>query len=109
MLTEDVDSVRRRGEALREGVGGEASLIEGESEVGGGSFPGTTLKTWLVSLTSDHLKVDLLAARLRAGDPPLIPRIHEARVVLDPRTIFPDQVSAARSEERRAGEGVRSW
>jgi len=105
MLTEDLESVRRRGEALREGVGGEASLMEGESEVGGGSFPGTTLKTWLVSLTSDHLKVDVLAARLRAGDPPLIPRIHEARVVLDPRTIFPDQVSAAAHAARVALDG----
>ncbi|OLE61504.1 MAG: hypothetical protein AUG10_00615 [Gemmatimonadetes bacterium 13_1_20CM_2_70_10] len=105
MLTEDLESVRRRGEALREGVGGEASLMEGESEVGGGSFPGTTLKTWLVSLTSDHLKVDVLAARLRAGDPPLIPRIHEARVVLDPRTIFPDQVSAAAQAARAALDG----
>src|SRR5439155_24102196 len=46
MLTESVENIRRRGEALREGVGKEASLIEGESEVGGGSFPGTTLKTW---------------------------------------------------------------
>src|SRR5213594_2424763 len=40
MLTEDIETIRRRGETLREGVGGTASLIEGESEVGGGSFPG---------------------------------------------------------------------
>jgi len=102
MLTEDLESIRRRGEALREGVGGEAQLIEGESEVGGGSFPGTTLKTWLVGLKSDRLTCDVLAERLRGGDPPLIARIHEARVVLDPRTIFPDQVSAAAHAARAA-------
>ena len=80
---------------MREGVGGTASLIEGESEVGGGSFPGTTLKTWLVALTSDHLTADALSARLRAGDPPLIARITSDRVVLDARTIFADQIPAA--------------
>ena len=95
MLTESVESIRRRGETLREGVGGTASLIEGESEVGGGSFPGTTLKTWLVALTSDHLTPDDLAARLRAGDPPVIARITNGRVVLDARTIFADQIPAA--------------
>jgi L-seryl-tRNA(Ser) seleniumtransferase len=95
MLTEDVDDIRRRGEALREGVGGAASLIEGESEVGGGSFPGTTLKTWLVALTSDRLTSDGLAERLRGGDPPVVARIQDGRVLLDARTIFPDQVAAA--------------
>ena len=106
MLTEDVDNIRRRGEALREGVGGEALLIEGDSEVGGGSFPGTTLKTWLVALAPDHLTADVLAERLRRGDPPVIARIHDGRVVLDPRTIFPDQVAmAARAAHAALGAG----
>src|SRR5881396_272532 len=106
MLTEDVDNIRRRGEALREGVGGEALLIEGDSEVGGGSFPGTTLKTWLVALAPDHLTADVLAERLRSGDPPVIARIHDGRVVLDPRTIFPDQVAmAARAAHAALGAG----
>src|SRR5438034_927450 len=106
MLTEDVDNIRRRGEALREGVGGEALLIEGDSEVGGGSFPGTTLKTWLVALAPDHLTADVLTERLRSGDPPVIARIHDGRVVLDPRTIFPDQVAmAARAAHAALGAG----
>src|SRR5437773_632261 len=92
MLTEDVAAIRRRGEALQRGVGKDAELVEGESEVGGGSFPGKTLKTWLVQLTSDRLTSEVLAARLRAGDPPIIARIPDDRVVLDPRTIFPHQI-----------------
>ena len=90
---------------MREGVGGEASLIEGESEVGGGSFPGATLKTWLVGLTSDRLTPDVLAERLRSGDPPVIARIHEGQVVLDPRTIFPEQVTIAARAARAALDG----
>src|SRR5436309_3923552 len=82
MLTEDVTQIRRRAEALHKGVGKGSDVIEGESEVGGGSFPGKTLKTWLVQLTSDHLTSEVLAARLRATDPPVIARIADDHVVL---------------------------
>jgi L-seryl-tRNA(Ser) seleniumtransferase len=81
MLTEDLESVRRRAKAL----GGE--LIEGDSEVGGGSFPGAKLKTWLAGFPDERL-----AAKLRQNDPPIIARISGSRVLLDARTIFPDQV-----------------
>jgi L-seryl-tRNA(Ser) seleniumtransferase len=102
MLTEDVTEIRRRGEALHKGVGPGAELAEGESEVGGGSFPGKTLKTWLVQLTSDHLTSDVLAARLREADPPVIARISSDRVVLDPRTIFSDQIETVARAVRAA-------
>src|SRR6058998_2310842 len=94
MLTEDVAEIRRRGEALQQGVGKDADLVGGESEVGGGSFPGAKLKTWLVRLTADtrHPTPDTVAERLRGADPPIIARIADGRVLLDPRTIFPDQI-----------------
>jgi len=91
MLTEDLQSVKRRGEALLKGVKN-ADLGQGESEVGGGSFPGAKLATWLVRLTADPLTADGLVAKLRGGEPPIIARIAEGRVVLDPRTILPHQI-----------------
>ena len=90
MLTEDIEGVKRRGEALMHGVKGE--LIEGESEVGGGSFPGAKLKTWLVSLPDERM-----ATRLRANDPPIIARVANGRTLLDPRTILPQQIEAVRT------------
>ena len=107
MLTEDVTEIRRRGEALQKGVGGRAELIEGESEVGGGSFPGAKLKTWLVRITpgTQDLTPDTLSARLRGGDPPVIARIADDRVVLDPRTIFPDQIEIVARAVRAALDG----
>jgi len=102
MLTEDVTQIRRRAEALHKGVGKGSDVIEGESEVGGGSFPGKTLKTWLVQLTSDHLTSEVLAARLRATDPPVIVRIADDHVVLDARTIFPDQIEQVARAVRAA-------
>jgi L-seryl-tRNA(Ser) seleniumtransferase len=84
MLTEDLDSIKQRALAL----GGD--LIEGDSEVGGGSFPGAKLTTWLAGFK--HPAPDTYLAQLRAFDPPIIARVSGSRVLLDARTIFPDQV-----------------
>lgn len=92
MLTKSLDEIRREGESLAKGIGAEASLIAGESEVGGGSFPGTTLKTWLVRIAVSHLSADGLSDRLRAGSPPVITRIADGHVVLDPRTLSPGEI-----------------
>jgi len=102
MLTEDVESIRRRGEALTKDVGKKAKLIDGESEVGGGSFPGAKLKTVLVQLTADRLTADGLAGRLREAELPIIARIHDGHVVLDPRTILPEQTATVARAVRAA-------
>jgi len=90
MLTEDKDGLKRRAEALQDGVKNTV-VIEGESEVGGGSFPGAKLPTWLVSLSDERC-----AARLRTNHPPIIARVADGRTLLDPRTILPHQVEAVR-------------
>ena len=105
MLTEDVAQIRQRAEALHKGVGTDADVVEGESEVGGGSFPGAQLKTWLVRVNPRPLTADTLVARLRASDPPVVARIGDDRVLLDPRTIFPDQVETVARAVRSALDG----
>jgi len=102
MLTEDVTQIRRRAEALQKGVGKMADLIEGESEVGGGSFPGAKLATWLVRLDPQQVTANTLAERLRAGRPPVIARIAGDHVLLDPRTIFPEQLETVAGAVRAA-------
>lgn len=69
--------------------GFQATALPGASAIGGGSLPGQTLPTTLVSLDVPHPSE--FAARLRAASPPVIVRIEEDRVLLDPRTILPDQ------------------
>jgi L-seryl-tRNA(Ser) seleniumtransferase len=54
---------------------------------GGGAFADAALPTWLVALEPGALGADALAGRLRAGDPPLVARVAEGRVLLDPRTL----------------------
>ena len=102
MLTEDVRQIRQRAETLHKGVGKDAEVLEGESEVGGGSFPGAKLRTWLVALHPQHLAPNALAERLRGGAPPIIARIADDHVVLDPRTIFPDDLESVARAVRTA-------
>jgi L-seryl-tRNA(Ser) seleniumtransferase len=70
-------------------LGVAAQAVPGCSTVGGGSLPGETLPTRLVALDVDS--PDAVAARLRAGEPPVIARIEDGRLVLDPRTVLPEQ------------------
>lgn len=62
-------------------------LVAGESAVGGGSFPAAVLPTTLVSLSAGPLGANGLAVRLRLGQPPVITRVENDRVLLDPRTL----------------------
>ena len=65
------------------------SVVAGESAVGGGSLPGATLPTWLLAL--DAARPDEFLAQLRAAEPPVIARIADGRVLLDPRTVLPGE------------------
>jgi len=64
----------------------EASVIDGQSTVGGGSLPGETLPTKLIALSVNN--PDDFLARLRRGDPPVVARIENDRVVFDLRTVM---------------------
>jgi L-seryl-tRNA(Ser) seleniumtransferase len=75
---------------------GEAARIEVVAEtstVGGGALPLTELPGFAVAVAPQNLSVDALAARLRHGRPPVVGRIQEGRLLLNPRTV-------ARSEEK---------
>lgn len=71
-----------------------AEIIDGESLLGGGAAPSCVLPTRLLALTCDGITADELCAKLRAGDAPVIARVEEGRVLLDLRTVFPDQDAA---------------
>jgi L-seryl-tRNA(Ser) seleniumtransferase len=95
MISQDEATLKRRGRAwIRKlkGLGVDAQLVPGRSAVGGGSLPGETLPTYLVALVAPS--PDSVAARLRTGEPPVITRIEDNRVVLDPRTVLPEQEAA---------------
>jgi L-seryl-tRNA(Ser) seleniumtransferase len=64
-----------------------AEPVAGHSAVGGGAFPGAELPTTLVALDAGPLGPDRLALRLRLGEPAVIARTGDGRLLLDPRTL----------------------
>ena len=98
MMRVPADEVRRRAEALASSLPHSGALktaiVEDESVIGGGSAPGATLKTFVLALTSEDLSADELAAKLRANDPPIVVRVDEGRVLLDLRTVRPEEERA---------------
>ncbi|MGA8273869.1 MAG: L-seryl-tRNA(Sec) selenium transferase [Candidatus Sulfotelmatobacter sp.] len=69
-------------------------IVDGESLIGGGAAPSSVLPTSLLALTCEGLSANELSARLRASEPPIIARVDEGRVLLDLRTVFPEQDAA---------------
>ena len=77
-------------------------LIDGISTIGGGSAPGSALATVLIAATHATLSATELEARLRQSDPHVIARIQDQRVVLDLRTVLPDQDERLLLDPQRA-------
>ena len=79
--------------------------ISGESVIGGGSTPDQTIPTTLV-VAATHAVADA-ERNLRTNDPPVIARIAQDRLLIDLRTVFPEEEEALRqallqlSAERR--------
>ena len=66
-------------------------LQDGESVIGGGAAPSAVLPTRLIALTHGDLSADEINARLRVHVPSIIARVEDGRVLLDLRTVFPEQ------------------
>ena len=97
MLTMTAAEIRARADtvanAIRGHDGWRADVLNGLSAVGGGSAPGVELPTWLVAIEKAGTTPDGLEARLRRETPPIIARIDRDRVLLDLRTVLPEQES----------------
>jgi L-seryl-tRNA(Ser) seleniumtransferase len=99
MISTNVNTLNRRAHKWRRALLSSPSLahlplqvIESASTVGGGSLPGQTLPTRVLALNVPS--IDALAAYLRQADPPIIARIDNQRLLLDPRTVLPEQDKA---------------
>jgi len=71
-------------------LGAAVDVAPAESTVGGGSLPGERLPTTVLAITPRRGAAELLS-RLRDHDPPVIGRIEQERVLLDPRTVLPGE------------------
>ena len=94
MMQASAEELESRAEAIREKIAGAqltAEIVETESVIGGGAAPTATLPTRALAITSSNLSSDEIAERLRRNDPPIVARVEDNRVLLDLRTVFPEQ------------------
>ena len=94
MLHLSPEEIETRAQALAATLatgGWTVAMISGSSAVGGGSAPGVQLPTVLLSIAKDGQSAAATEQWLRALDPPVIARIEHDRLVLDLRTVLPEQ------------------
>jgi L-seryl-tRNA(Ser) seleniumtransferase len=89
MIATPLEELRERAETLRARSGEATEVVELRSTVGGGSLPGETLASFGLAIHARSATRTLAA--LRHGEPPVIGRIEDGRVVLDLRTVDPGQ------------------
>jgi L-seryl-tRNA(Ser) seleniumtransferase len=70
------------------------TVAQDHSFVGGGSLPDQKMPSWVVEVATDTVSDAELAQRLRTGDPAVVGRVRDGKVVLDVRTVFEHQIEA---------------
>jgi L-seryl-tRNA(Ser) seleniumtransferase len=89
MIATPLDQISRRARRWSLVCGQHGETIEGRSAVGGGSLPGEELPTVVCAVTPPDGDADAFAAALRRQPTPIVGRIRDDRVLLDPRTVDP--------------------
>ena len=64
-----------------------ATVVEGESVLGGGSTPDQSIPTWLIAISGP---VRRLEKQLRASNPAVVARIEKDQLLIDLRTVLPE-------------------
>jgi len=95
MLALSKDEIEQRARNLIEAAGpAEATfeVLDGESTIGGGAGATSTLPTKLVAISHPEMSAQEIEHELRTATTPVISRIAEGKVLLDLRTVFPDEL-----------------
>ena len=97
MISTTPDEIKARAERWRDAVSGssgyETAVVPAQSAIGGGSLPGETLDSWALSIAANGTgqSPESLLSALREHSTPVIARIEDDTVRLDPRTVLPEQ------------------
>ena len=94
MISAPVAKVNKRARTWAASIGGVARVVDGETMVGGGSLPGSTLPTRMVAIGGERLNrsaVLSLARKLRQNKVPVLGRITNDVLLLDPRTVLEEE------------------
>jgi L-seryl-tRNA(Ser) seleniumtransferase len=103
MIRQSADEIRTRAERLLSDLPSlGAQIIPGRSVIGGGATPDQSLPTWLIAFDSPNPSETERA--LRSGDPPILARIENEKLLFDLRTVFPEEEEILRARLAVYGE-----
>jgi L-seryl-tRNA(Ser) seleniumtransferase len=88
MVSMSAEKVESRAKSWAKVLGEAASVVDGKSMIGGGSLPEESIPTAVLAITGGS--AEELARCLRANDPPIVGRIENDTLLLDPRTVMPE-------------------
>ncbi len=93
MISSPLPVLTERAERWQSVAGAWASVVSARSAIGGGSLPGETLESVALKIDCGQLNLtpEVVLSELRKGKPPVIGRIEDDSVMLDPRTVLPEQ------------------
>lgn len=92
MIAAPLEEIEKRASLWSQALGGTARIIPGETMVGGGSLPGGSLPTRLLAIGEGKKETaQAIGRRLRLREVPVIGRIEKDVLLLDPRTVLPEE------------------
>ncbi len=93
MISASKEILEKRAQSWKAALDRPCAVEEGRSAIGGGSLPGETLPTWVLSVDCQMVDggAQEVMRRLRDCRPPVVARIEDDRVLLDPRTVSPEE------------------
>jgi L-seryl-tRNA(Ser) seleniumtransferase len=91
MIATPLEEIERRAGLWTQAIGDMARIVPGETMVGGGSLPGGTLPTRLVAISGGSKKIQTIGRKLRLREVPVIGRIDKDVLLLDPRSVLPEE------------------
>jgi L-seryl-tRNA(Ser) seleniumtransferase len=97
MMRTTASEIEARARTLAEKIaspGIQTEIMDGQSLLGGGAAPSSTLPTKLLTIECRGLRADELASQLRLASLPVIVRVEDGRVLIDLRTVFSEQDAA---------------
>lgn len=99
MITEPLEACARRASRIARAIRqarpeAEVAITSSRAQIGSGSVPGETLPTKVVAVRVPGISTDDLARRLRKAEPPIFTRVREDRVLIDAKTVLPDEITA---------------
>jgi L-seryl-tRNA(Ser) seleniumtransferase len=105
MVAEPLDALRLRAERWADAAGEAGAVLGSKSMVGGGSLPGEGMPTWCAAIQPPRGATEIAAA-LRRADPPVLGRLADGALLLDPRTVDPGDDGAVEVGIREAVSGI---